>query len=159
MTLINYATGTPTAVRRSNTARLQAAFPGQPALNGYDDAEVAVQMGTLHNGVVSGNPDYPNNSLDYQGVGSTTPPNAADVPTGPGGLPWTAYVPNVISPGPGSVNPADMADPSVLGTPTSSGAGSTRLPGETSPLIADQQKAAGNPGNLIKGSSTNPPLR
>ncbi len=159
MTLVNYATGTPTAVRRSNTTRLQAAFPGQPVLNGYDDVAVAALTDTLHNGVVSGNPDFPNHSLDYQGVGSTTPHNAGDVQTGPGGLPWTAYVPNIISPGAGSTNPADMADPSVLGTPSSSGAGSTHLPGETSPLVADQQKAAGNPGNLVKGNSTNPPIR
>lgn len=159
MTLVNYSTGTPTRTRRSNTTRLQAAFPGQPALTGYDDAAVTTEVGRLHNGVVAGNVDFPNQSLDYTGVGSTTPPVAADVPTGPAGLPWTAHTPNVISPGAGSLNPADMADPSALGTPTSSGAGSTIMPGETSPLVADQQKGAGVPGNLIKGSSTNPPIR
>lgn len=160
MALVEVINRTVGAKGRSDTATLQAAFPSTPALVGYNNASVAAVMETLTDGVVGqedpaaapgSNPDYPNQSLDYTGVGSTTPALPGDVPTGPGGLPWTAYAPNVVSPGPG-VNPVNMGAPPA-GSPAGSQAGSTKMPGDTSPQIASQHKDAGAPGNLIKGES------
>jgi hypothetical protein len=162
MTLVAYVTGTPTATRRSNTARLQAAFPSTPAINKtdkYDDASVTELQRKLHNGNVIGNPDYAISatgsgfSLDYVGINATTKPHIeGDVKTGAGGLPWTTYTPNIVSPGQGSINARDIAEPPE-GSPRSSGAGSVKLPGISSPQIADQQKGGGTPGNLISGQS------
>ena len=41
----------------------------------------------------------------------TNAPDLADVETGGGGLPGSAYVPNPVSPGPGSHNPTDVGEP------------------------------------------------
>ena len=126
-------------------------------------------MATLHNGVIgtgraglgaadTANPDFSAQSLDYEGINATTKPFvAADVPVGSAGLPWTAYSPNIVSPGPGSINPADMANPPP-GSPRQSGAGSQNLPGVTTSQIASQEKGPGTPGNLVKGHSTTPPI-
>ncbi len=158
MTLVQFQNTLPGAKGRSDTATLQAAFPGTPAISGYKDESVAQIMATLHDGVVNGNPDFPNQSLDYAGIDATTAPFVAgDVPTGPGGLPWTAYTPNVVSPGVGSINPLDMGAPPAT-APVSSGMGSQNLPGVTASQIANQEKDAGAPGTLVKGHSTSPPI-
>lgn len=151
---------------KSDTATLQSAFPASPSLphgyrGQYDNKAVLAAMNTLHDGVVGGNPavapgnnpDFPNFSLDYAGRGSDTPPTAGDIKTGAAGLPWTAWSPNVASPGPGSTNPRDLPAPPP-GTPADSLAGSTELPGDTTTAIATQHVGGGvDASNIGPGKS------
>jgi hypothetical protein len=143
MALVEVVNIAQSNTKRSNTAVLRAAFPSTPELDGYDNQKVAEQMDTLHDGRVTGNPDFPNFSLDYEGVDATLKPHVAgDVQTGAQGLPWTAYSPNVASPTVPGANPNDIPAPPP-GSPRQSRAGSDLLPGITSPQIASQSEGGG----------------
>tara|TARA_Y100000992_G_scaffold265440_1_gene202801 strand:+ start:447 stop:926 length:480 start_codon:yes stop_codon:yes gene_type:complete len=81
-------------------------------------------------------------------------PNMDDVETGGGGLPASPYVPNVTSPGPGSLNPADMPEPPEgFGTRPSdtwgSGVGS-----QESPAISSARHSAHTIGEYLLGKAT-----
>jgi len=81
-------------------------------------------------------------------------PNMEDVETGGGGLPASPYVPNVTSPGPGSLNPADQPPaPDGFGTRPSdtwgSGVGS-----QESPAISSARHSAHTIGEYLLGKST-----
>jgi hypothetical protein len=70
-------------------------------------------------------------------------PNLGDVVTGGGGLPGSPYTAAPGSPGPGSMNPADIpvppADfPPPAGTEYGSGEGGLVSPHDASPTIAQQ---------------------
>lgn len=151
---------------RSDTATLRAAFGGGPwASGGSSNGFLGTQHTLMTHGIVGSaaaalpgtNPDYNNFNLDFGGGPAPigTPMVAADVPTGAGGLPWTAYSPNVASPvdgetlamGPGHA--AAMPAPPA-GTPGSSGAGSTEVPADTIPTIVTQ-RAGPIIGNLQLG--------
>ena len=71
-------------------------------------------------------------------------PSFGDVPTGGGGLPASPWVPNITSPGPGSMNPTDMpAPPDGYGqeapTQWGTGVGSQLSPAQSSEKIATQK--------------------
>ncbi len=149
MALVQVVNITPSATKRSDTARLRSAFPLTPEISGYTDAVVTVAMGQLHNGVVAGNVDFPNQSLDYIDAPTGADPNKVG---GPGGQPWTDFSPNIASPTALGQNPNDIPAPPP-GSPQGSRMGSTKVPASSSPQIADQQKGPASPGNLIKGSS------
>ena len=92
---------------------------------------------------------------DYNGTTQNPVPNLEDVETGGGGLPASPFVPNLTSPGPGSVNAADMPeyagelpDPQ-FNVEFGSGKGGLVSPSETSAEIAQQ----GTLGTYISGRS------
>jgi len=149
MSMVEFRNTLPGDKGRSDTQTIQAAFPSTPALTGYDDSVVSIKVTSLHDGAVVGNPDFPNQSLDYVDAPTGADPNKVGKP---GGEPWTDWAPNVASPGTSGMNANDIPPPPP-GTPRDSHAGSIKLPGQTSPQIADQRKAARAPGNLIKGKS------
>ena len=137
-----------------NQSNLQSMFPNSPMYNGdmsdterrksfqalaldgnvNDDVEVAgVQVpGGQGNGINSHSREY------------TDAPDLNDVVTGGGGLPASPYMPNLTSPGPGSLNASDQ--PVYTGDlPDSenrsnfgSGLGGLAQPAETSNSIANQ---------------------
>ena len=81
-------------------------------------------------------------------------PDLNDVETGGGGLPASPYVPNVTSPGPGSINPTDMpAPPDGFGQRPSdtwgSGVGS-----QESPAISSARHSGHTLGEYILGKAT-----
>lgn len=152
----------------ADTETLRVAFAGGPWASGqHSNARLTAQhvfmthgiIGTAGRDLPGTNPDFNNFDLDFGGgpapVG--TPMVALDVPTGPSGLPWTAYVPNVASPidgellamGPGHA--AAIPEPPP-GGPASSGAGSSRTPSETAPQVAAQRAGPGV-HNLTLGKS------
>lgn len=104
----------------SDSATIQSMFPQSPGLSltaaDYKDAALAL----LLDGEIVENQQIGNYNRDYSENGA---PNYADVETGAGGLPASAYVPNPVSPGEGSVNPTEMgAPPAGFGVTPTNGA-------------------------------------
>ena len=134
-------------------SNITSAFPSSPIHNGdIDDEErrKAFNQLVVDDLVLNGN-GINSFSRDYVDA-----PNLEDVQTGGGGLPASPYMPNLASPGPGSVNPADQPAyngeiPTVLEKQASfgTGLGGTTSPSDTSSLIKD----IGSIGEYISGRS------
>lgn len=93
----------------SDTATVQASFPASPLYAGDitdDERKEQFQALVLDGQVNDEGHTFGTFERDYSGA-----PNYADVETGGGGLPGSPWAPNPVSPGPGSLNPADQADP------------------------------------------------
>ena len=104
----------------SDSATIQAMFPQSPGLSLTAADYKSAALALLLDGEIVENQQIGNYNRDYSSNGA---PNYADVPTGAGGLPASAYVPNPVSPGEGSTNPTDMAaPPSGFGTTPTNGA-------------------------------------
>lgn len=137
-----------------NQSNLQAMFPNSPIYNG--DMSDAERKKSFQGLALDGNV---NDSVEVAGVqvpggqghgvnsyerDFADAPDMNNVATGGGGLPASPYVPNLASPGPGSVNAADqpvytgeLPDPenrSNFGT----GLGGLAQPAETSNNISKQ---------------------
>lgn len=120
---------------------LKSSFPNSPIyLEEITDEERKTRYKELAldglvvngNGINSFNRDYDN------------APNLEDVETGGGGLPASPYMPNLTSPGPGSVNAADqptyngdIPDKNTNQTAFGTGLGGTTSPSETSKQMKD----------------------
>jgi hypothetical protein len=97
----------------------------------------------------------------------TDAPNIpADITTGGGGLPATAWVPNPSSPGEGSVNPLEQPNPPAdmrggPGSPSNpfpaSGGGAITNPSDTSLAISTKQDTILTVGQYILGNSSATP--
>lgn len=159
MTLIEFKHNRADALQKTTSESvLTAAFPQSPSLVDYKDKDVAALMELLHDGIVSGNPDFPSFSLDFAGA-----PDLSSVKGGNNdkSVVWTPYSPAPGSPGPGlGLGAADAlkVPPPPAETPPSSGAGSTLSPNGTSKAISSQEpnpKGGNNvpPGNLSSGHS------
>lgn len=137
---------------KSDLAVLQRAFPGSPVYSGdlTDDSATEQYMNVVTNAVVNdGGHTFGTVDLNYTGA-----PNLADVAVGGGGLPGSAYAPNIASP-PSGQNPADIPASGVEATQRARGAGGAfsgdglASPNNTSAVISEQRI-----GSLIKGTST-----
>jgi len=127
-----------------NEANLQKAFSASP-LPGYlgelsDDERKTAYQSLALDGIVANGLGFNSFNRDYADA-----PSMANVETGGGGKPASAYVPNLTSPGPGSVFPNDQAayegELPAAGTEFGSGLGSTGAgssPSETSAEISGQ---------------------
>jgi hypothetical protein len=113
----------------SDTATIIAMFPADPVPLFTPDAKILVDGSVLENDLTG------QVNLDY-----------ANAPA----IEEKDMYPNVVSPGPGSTNPKDQAEPKPTYSP--SGAGSTDSPKASSEKIAKQTI-----GELIKGSSSGVP--
>ena len=134
-------------------ANLTSAFPNSPIYTEditNEERRKAFNQLALDEIVLNGN-GINSFSRDYDDA-----PNLEDVQTGGGGLPASPYMPNLASPGPGSVNPADQ--PAYNGNiPTAdekqtafgTGLGGTTSPSDTSSLM----KEVGSIGEYISGRS------
>lgn len=123
---IKTVTATTRTKGGSDTATLQTMFPAAPGLVSGDlpSADTAAYktaaLALLLDGAVTENLQIGSYNRDYSSNGA---PDYADVPTGAGGLPASPWVPNPVSPGEGSINPADMgAPPAGFGTTPTNGA-------------------------------------
>ena len=137
-----------------NQSNLQSMFPTSPVyLGDMTDEErkrsyqALALDGNVNDSVevagvvVPGGPGLGVNSYSREFSDS---PDITSVETGGGGLPASPYGPNLTSPGPGSVNAADMPEfqgdlPDAQAKSNfGSGLGGTALPSETSKEIAGQ---------------------
>ena len=86
---------------------IKAIFAGSPLLEMKDeDVRAQFQKLVLDAAVNDEGHTFSTFNRDYSDA-----PNMDEVETGPGGLPASPYVPNPVSPGEGSVNPSDLAEP------------------------------------------------
>ena len=93
----------------SDTTTVQASFPASPIYLGdlTDDGVIEQGQALLLDGEVNdAGHTFGLFERDYAEA-----PDFGDVEQGGAGLPASAWVPNPVSPGPGSMNPADQADP------------------------------------------------
>ena len=124
------ALGSVGGLSTSSTETLAACFPASP-LGGGDqlkddgtkDASANPMMKWYQDNVLDGvindgGHTFGEVSMNFSETKSTPKPAALGVAeTGGGGLPASAWVPNPVAPGPGSINPADQAEaPEGFGT-------------------------------------------
>jgi hypothetical protein len=136
---------------------LRASFPDSPIFKGEltDEERKKLYQELALDGVVNNGNGINSFDRDFKGTTQNSVPNLEDVQTGGGGLPSSPYTPNLTSPGPGSVNAADM--PEYAGELPSeefinefgSGMGGLVSPSQTSAEISKQ----GTLGTYISGRS------
>jgi hypothetical protein len=147
-----------------NDSNLQSIFAGSPLYNEYSEeavlnAGISALSGdggpgdSIPNigvaaGVVTDDGIFGSVNLNFVGA-----PNPADVATGGGGLPASAYVPNLNSAKVGSISPADQDEYiGALPSPNNEygrGPGTSLTPAASSRVISTQKI-----GSLIRGSSS-----
>jgi hypothetical protein len=121
----------------NDTSTMEQMFPANP-LPTY---EPKVLMQSILDGITQGNQDYGPVNMDYAAAPELTRP------TGQVDQPF-AFQPNLTSPGPGSINPADKPAPPDTQPIASSGAGSSESPAAGAASVSKQKI-----GELIFGSS------
>ena len=136
---------------------LRASFPDSPIFKGEltDEERKKLYQELALDGVVTNGHGINSFDRDYNGTTQNPTPNLEDVQTGGGGLPSSPYTPNLTSPGPGSINAADM--PEYAGelpgeeyiNEFGSGMGGLVSPSQTSAEISKQ----GTLGTYISGRS------
>ena len=149
------------AANKSKGARkdinLRAAFPDSPIFKGEltDEERRKLYQELALDGVVSNGHGVNTFDRDYKGTTQNPVPNLEDVQTGGGGLPSSPYIPNLTSPGPGSINAADMPEyagelpDAEFNNEFGSGMGGLVSPSQTSAEISKQ----GTLGSYISGRS------
>ena len=135
-----------------NQSNLQSMFANSPVYNGdmSDEERTKLYQELALDGTVSGGHGINSFSRDFDGA-----PDITQVETGGGGKPASPYVPNLTSPGPGSISAADQ--PEFTGTLPDgvnrsnfgSGLGGTASPEESSKSISEQTLL----GTYISGKS------
>jgi len=138
-----------------NEANLQAAFASSPIYAGEltDNERKEKYQSEALDGIVLNGLGLNSFDRDYD---ENDPPDFDDVETGGGGLPATPYVPNLSSPGPGSVFAGDQ--PPYTGeivdstSEFGSGLGGLTSPSETSKNMASQTLGDYISGRSYKGS-------
>ena len=142
------------AMGSADSQTLSALFAGSPVFSDKmePDAIVKGYEDLVLNGTVLKGYGFPEVDLDYSAA-----PSYGDVPTGGGGDPASPWVPNPVSPGEGSVNPADVGDPPAgFGTRPSGGTVGSKPatgPADVSPKDASATMATSTIGGLKLGSS------
>lgn len=140
----------------SDPARLSAVFSGTPYGEGTDydlqnQANAVAVANTVSNGEANdGGHTFGTFNRDFADGADTVPEN---VPTGPAGLPGTAFTPNTASPGEGSLNPLDLPVPPaipVVGGGAFNRGENSQMPGATIP-----QLGAVTLGSYLFGQSYN----
>jgi len=139
-----------------NDTNVRAAFADSPIYKNEitDQERKETYQDNALNGTVTNGNGINSFNLDFEGTTQDPVPNLEDVVTGGGGLPASPFVPNLASPGPGSVSAADqpvyngeIKDPA---TNVEFGSG---LGGTLSPDASSQRMSQATLGNYISGRS------
>jgi hypothetical protein len=134
----------------ADTTNLIKAFPGSPIHNGELTEEIVREQGQeLVDGVINdGGHTFGEFDKDYSDA-----PSFDDVEVGGGGLPGSAFAPNIASPGEG-MNPADIPAVGVEATENARGSGDP-FPGDAlvSPSKTSKNVSNQKLGSLIFGDS------
>jgi len=130
---------------------LKASFPDSPIYKGEitDEERRELFQELALDGVVQNGNGFSAFNRDYVGSTKDPIPNINDVATGGGGLPASPYIPNLTSPGPGSLNYSDqpvfngiLPDAERRGQ-FGTGLGGLVSPSETSEMIGQQNILGG----------------
>ena len=136
----------------SSTETIKASFPASPMYDGSLTNAIITEMGQtlLLDGVVNdGGHTWGEVSRDYSGA-----PNYGDVETGGGGLPGSPWTPNPVSPGPGSMNPTDQADPPEGWGQTPNSQWGTGVGSSLEPSEASAAQSATKLGDYVMGKAS-----
>ncbi len=136
---------------QQSTETTVACFPASPIHNGEltDDERKALFQELVLDGLVNdGGHTFGETNRDFSGA-----PNYGDVETGGGGLPGSAWAPNPVSPGPGSLNPADQADPPSGWAETPNDTWGVGVGSQLEPSESSTQQAGGTLGDYVMGKA------
>ena len=156
-TIINTAPPTTKSKGSRKNINLKSAFASSPIHNGElnDEERKKMFQELALDGVVSNGHGLNSYDRDFKGTSQNPVPDLTEVVTGGGGLPASPYVPNLTSPGPGSINAAEqpvftgeLPDPQ-FNVEFGSGQGGLVSPSTTSAEISKQ----GTLGSYISGRS------
>ena len=133
----------------SDTANIKSSFPASPIHAGEMTAESIRQQfqdEVIDGTVNDGGHTFGTFSRDY-----VEAPVLAEVETGGGGLPASPYVPNPVSPGPGSINATDQGE-----APDGFGQNPSNVPGsgvgsQLQPKTSSEQQSSGRLGDYVMG--------
>tara|TARA_B100001094_G_C18167950_1_gene793289 strand:- start:1280 stop:1711 length:432 start_codon:yes stop_codon:yes gene_type:complete len=133
----------------SDTSNLKSSFPASPIHAGEmtpESIKTQFQDTVIDGTVNDGGHTFGTFSRDY-----TDAPDLAEVETGAGGLPASPYVPNPVSPGPGSINATDQGD-----APDGFGQNPSNVPGsgvgsQLQPKTSSEQQSGGRLGDYVMG--------
>lgn len=132
-------------------ATLKASFPASPIHSGEMTPESIAKQ--FQESVIDGVVNDGGHTFGEFDLGYTDSPDLNEVETGEGGLPATPYLPNPVSPGPGSLNPADQAKaPDGFGDkePNSYGVG---VGSQLQPKTSSEQQSKGKLGDYVLGKA------
>jgi len=135
----------------SSPSNAKAIFAASPIHRGEltDEERKTFYQNTVLDGTVSGG-----NGVNLFDPNFPDSPDLTEVETGGGGLPSSPYTPNLTSPGPGSINPADMpAYEGELPNPDQKVLFGTGQGGLVSPQKTAKEIARASLGNYISGRS------
>jgi hypothetical protein len=155
-TIVEAALATDRAMGARKESNLRSSYPASPIYSGdVTDAErKKLFQETALDGVVLGGLGVNSYDRDFKGTTQDPVPSLEDVATGGGGLPATPYIPNLTSPGPGSVSATDQPEfNGILPTPENNLEFGSGLPGTTSPDETSERIAEQSLGNYISGKS------
>ena len=141
--------GTMNGYSTSDSETIKTMFAGSPIIGekatiSDSERKEFYQKNVLDATSVDGN-NVNGFNMNFTGPGGKlVPPDYKDIETGGGGKPASAWVPNPVSPGVGSVSPGDVGDPPEgFGTSPSDtpfeGQGSQLSPAHSSKGIANQK--------------------
>lgn len=142
---------------KSSTEILKASYPANPVgveAPLVDDGTISSDLATnfselcLDGTISDDGHTFGEFNLDFADA-----PAYDDVETGGGGLPASPWVPNPVSPGPGSQNPADVGDPPEGFGEEPSDTWGTGVGSQLSPAESSAQQSTTTLGDYGLGSS------
>jgi hypothetical protein len=135
----------------ADSSNLQAAFPASPIHMGEmtaDSVRKQFQDEVIDGTVNDGGHTFGTFNRDYADA-----PDLNEVKTGGGGLPASPYVPNPTSPGPGSVNAADQAEPPEGFGQTPSDTPGSGVGSQLQPKTSSESQSKGRLGDYVMGKA------
>ena len=135
----------------SDTATVQASFPASPIYKGdLTDQSIKDEFQTLvlDGEVNDGGHTFGTYSRDYPNA-----PDISEVEWGGGGLPGSPWTPNPVSPGPGSINASDQADPPDGWGQTPPEQWGTGVGSQLQPSESSTQQSGGVLGDYVMGKA------
>jgi|TARA_R110001583_G_scaffold5598_35_gene30252 hypothetical protein len=160
------ALGSIGGLSTSSTENITASFPASPlgtipqlTDDGTKDASANPMMKWYQENVLDavindGGHTFGEVSMNFSDTLATpAPPALGEAETGGGGLPASAWVPNPVSPGPGSVNPSDQADPPAGFGETPNDTPGTGVGSQLGVVESSTQQSSATLGSYGLGSS------
>lgn len=145
---VDYLT-TNRSMGNSDTTTLKSAFPASPIHAGEITVESLKQQ--FQDEVIDGTVNDAGHTFGTFNRDYAEAPDLSEVETGGGGLPASPYVPNPVSPGPGSINPADVGE-----APDGFGQQAHDVPGsgvgsQLQPKTSSESQSSGRLGDYVMG--------
>ena len=133
----------------SSSSTCKAAFPASPIHAGEMTVESIKQQ--FQDEVIDGSVNDGGHTFGTINRDYIDAPDLGEVQTGGGGLPASPYVPNPVSPGPGSINATDQGEAPAGFGETPSNTPGTGVGSQLQPKTSSEQQSAGRLGDYVMG--------